>query len=41
MDKYMMILQLETCKKLLEQGLISEEEAKKIKDELLKKYYNI
>ena len=33
--------ELETCKKLLEQGLISEDEAKKIKDELLKKYYNI
>ena len=33
--------ELETCKKLLEQGLISEDEAKKIKEELLKKYYNI
>lgn len=33
--------ELEKCKKLLEQGLISEDEAKKIKDELLKRYYNI
>ena len=33
--------ELEKCKKLLEQELISEEEFNKIKDDILKKYYNL
>ncbi len=33
--------ELEKCKKLLDQELISEEEFNKIKDDVLKKYYNL
>ena len=33
--------ELEKCKNLLEQGLINEEEANKIKNELLNKYYKL
>ena len=33
--------ELEKCRKLLEQELISEEEFNKIKDDILKKYYNL
>lgn len=33
--------ELEKCKKLVEQGLISEEDANKIKNELLQRYYKI
>lgn len=33
--------ELEKCKELVEQGLINEEDANKIKNELLKKYYKL